>query len=134
MISTTFFVIAVLVIAIWVIIEIKRLKHKLLAIFLIGIILFTYISFNMSLKNHELDLSTVPGIIEAGKIYTSWLSGVFVNVKSITAYASKQNWKDYNRTNENLNRTINEVEDEGKIEIVNVTSKVDDIWKKLEEI
>lgn len=88
----------------------------------------------MSLKNHELDLSTVPGIIEAGKIYTSWLSGVFVNVKSITAYASKQNWKDYNRTNENLNRTINEVEDEGKIEIVNVTSKVDDIWKKLEEI
>ena len=88
----TFFIIAFLVIAIWLIIEFKRLKHKLLAFFLIGLIIFTYISFTISLKGHDIDFTSVSGIMDAGKLYFSWLGGVFVNFRSITTYAFKQEW------------------------------------------
>ncbi len=91
-IGITFFVIAVLIIAIWVIIEIKRLKHKLFAIFLIALILFTYLGFTMALKGQDVDLKTVPGLIKATNLYFSWLGSIFGNLKSITTYTVKQDW------------------------------------------
>ncbi len=91
--GVTFFIVAFLVIAIWLIIEFKRLKHKLFAFFLIGLILFTYISFTVSLKGHDVDFTSVSGVLEAGKLYFAWMGGVFGNFKSITAYAFKQDWK-----------------------------------------
>jgi hypothetical protein len=104
-IGVTFFIIAILTVSIWVIIEFKRLKHKLLAMFLIGLILFTYLSFTASIKGKEVDIKTIPGIIEAGKLYLAWMGGLFSNMKSITAYALKQDWK---KTDENIeNKEIN---------------------------
>lgn len=97
-ISTTFFIVAAIIVVIWVVIEAKRLKHKLLAMFLIGLVLFTYITFAVSFKDKDVDLKTVPGIIDAGKLYTSWLGTLFNNAKSVTAYAAKQNWTEVNET------------------------------------
>ncbi|MEA3414376.1 MAG: hypothetical protein U9Q99_02530 [Nanoarchaeota archaeon] len=94
-IGVTFFIIAISIVVIWLIIEFKRLKHKILAIFLIGLIIFTYISFTVSVKKHDLDLRTVEGLLEGGKIYVAWLSTLLTNTKSITTYASKQDWKEY---------------------------------------
>ena len=91
-IGITVLVISVLVIAIWVIIEVKRLKHKLFAIFLIGLILFAYFSFTFSLRGQDVDIKTVPGIIEASKLYFSWLGSAFGNMKSITTNAVKMDW------------------------------------------
>ncbi len=88
----TFFIIAVLIAAIWVIIEIKRLKHKLFAILLISLILFSYLSFSAVLRNEEIDYTTISGFMSASKIYFSWLGSVFGNMKSITTYAIKQDW------------------------------------------
>jgi glucan phosphoethanolaminetransferase (alkaline phosphatase superfamily) len=96
--SATFFVVAVAVIAIWVVIEVKRLKHKLLAIFLIGLIIFTYVSFSVSLRGKDVNLKSVDGVITAGKLYFAWLGSLFHNVKSVTAFATKQNWTEYNDT------------------------------------
>ncbi len=88
----TLFVIAGLIIAIWVVIEIKRLKHKIFAIFLIALILFTYVSFSLTLKSHNLDLKTVSGIMTASKLYFSWLGSLFVNLKTLTANVIKMDW------------------------------------------
>ena len=85
-------VIGVLIAAIWVIIEVKRLKHKLFAVFLIVFILFAYVSFTLSLRGQDIDIKTVPGIIEASKLYYSWLVSLFVNMQSITANAIKMDW------------------------------------------
>ena len=112
--GVTFFVVAFLVIAIWLIIEFKRLKHKLFAFLLIGLILFTYISFTASLKGHDVDLKSVSGIMEAGKLYFTWIGGVFSNFKSITAYAFKQDWS---HENETIPEKTNE--------------EIDSIWEKL---
>ena len=96
-IGVTLFVIAVLIAAIWVIIEIQRLKHKLFAILLIALILFTYVSFSMTLKGQDVDLGSVTGLITAGKLYMSWLSSMFHNMKVITMHAINLDW-DSNQT------------------------------------
>jgi uncharacterized membrane protein len=82
-----------LIIAIWLIIEIKRFKHKIFAIFLILLIIFTYVSFTVTLKNQDIDWKTGPGVMKAGKLYLSWLSSIFGNVKQITVHAIQMNWE-----------------------------------------
>ena len=97
-IGLTLFIIAILIIAIWVIIEFKRFRHKLLALFLIALILFTYLSFTAVLKGKDIDFKTVPGITEAGRLYFSWLGSIFGNLKSITTNAVKMDWDSANET------------------------------------
>ena len=99
-IGTTLFVLIILVVAIWIIVEVKRLKHKLLAIFLIGLIIFSYMSFTLVLKGHDVNLKTVSGLMEGSKLYLSWLGSAFDNFKLLTTYAVKQDWgaEDVNET------------------------------------
>ena len=92
-VGLTLFVIAILIIAVWVIIEMKRFRHKLLAIFLIALILFTYVSFSVTLKGKDIDYKTLSGLSSATKLYFSWLGSIFVNVKTITTNAIDMTWK-----------------------------------------
>ena len=86
-------IVAGLIMAIWVIIELKRFKHKLFAMFLIVLILFTYISFAVTLRDHSVDLKTTSGIMTASKLYFSWLGSIFGNLKLMTLYATKIDWQ-----------------------------------------
>ena len=95
----TAIIVGVLVVAIWIFIEIKRMKHKLFAILLIALILFSYISFAVTIKGEDIDLMSVDGIMTASQLYFSWLGSVFVNLKSITTYAIGMDWQG-NQTNE----------------------------------
>lgn len=91
-VGITLFIVAVLIIAIWVIIEIKRLRHKVFAIFLIALILFTYISFSVTLKGQDIDFRSASGLLSATKLYFSWLVSIFTNLKSITTQAIHMDW------------------------------------------
>ncbi|MEK6906783.1 MAG: hypothetical protein AABW81_04125 [Nanoarchaeota archaeon] len=88
----TLFIVGALIILIMLIIAVKRLKHKVFAIFLIIFILITYVGFSVVLRENNVDLKTVPGVISASKLYFSWLGSVFLNVKSATAYVVKMDW------------------------------------------
>jgi len=105
-IGLTFIIVAVLVVAVWLIIEIKRMKHKVFAILLIGLILFTYISFSVVIKDQEIDFTSFSGLTHAGKIYFVWLGTLFGNMKSITAYAFNQDWKSVDE--EKINNSFGE--------------------------
>ncbi|GAG95318.1 unnamed protein product [marine sediment metagenome] len=91
-IGSALFVLAVVIIAIWVIIEAKRMRHKLLAIFLIALILFSYLSVSIIFKDQDIDFKTMSGVITASKIYFSWLGSVFSNMKQITTKAIHMDW------------------------------------------
>ena len=91
--GVTIFVIAILIIAIWVIVEMKRMRHKMFAIFLIGLILFSYLSFMVVFKDQELDVQSIDGIRDAVGLYFSWLGTVFGNLKSITSNAVDMDWQ-----------------------------------------
>ena len=98
-VGVTLLVVAVLIIAIWVIIEVKRFRHKLFAIFLIVLILFTYLSFTAVLKGKDIDFKTGAGLKEAGQLYVAWLGSIFGNLKSVTTYVIDMEWKQINETN-----------------------------------
>jgi len=100
-ISGTLFVITIVIVAIWVIIEVKRLKHKIFAILLIALILFSYISAAALFKGKDIDYKTVPGMVTAGKLYFSWLGSVFGNLRHITTSAIDMDWGT-NKTEEEL--------------------------------
>ncbi len=79
-------------------IEFKRMKHKILALLLVGLIIFTYVTFSISLKDKNIELDTIPGLVSAGKLYFSWLSSLFIKMKAITMYAIGLDWKTYNES------------------------------------
>jgi hypothetical protein len=102
-IGTTLLIVGILIIGIWIIIEFKRFKHKLLAVFLIMLIIFTYVSFLVTLKGQDIDFKSIDGLKQAGTLYFSWLGSVFGNVKAITSNAIKMDWSpDDNATNTSL--------------------------------
>jgi len=91
-VGVTLFITAVLIIAIWMVIEVKRLKHKLFALTLIGLILFSYLSATIIFKGQDVDLKTPSGLVGAGKIYFSWLVSVSGNFVKITGNAVNMDW------------------------------------------
>ena len=120
-----FFIVAVAVIAIWIIIEAKRMKHKIFAIVIIALILFTYISFTVVLKNTDTDLKTVNGLVSAGKLYVVWLGNVFKNMKSVTTYASKQDWKNISKTDNSTSNLQENQTNSGSTNSTNSNSTMD---------
>lgn len=90
--------IVLIIAAIWLVLGLKRFKHKALAIFLIAIVLFSYFSFTAVFRDKKPDLSSMDGIKEAGQIYYLWLSSVFLNVKSLSSNAVKMDWGVNNTT------------------------------------
>lgn len=96
MIGVALVVISVVIALIWISFEMKRLKHKIWAIVLIGLVLFGYFSFAVTLKGEEINYGSVEGILQAGKIYFSWVGSIFGNVKSITGSAVKMDWTSTN--------------------------------------
>ena len=91
--SIIIIVIVLLIVIVWVFLEAKRAKHKLLAIFLIILILFGYFSVSYVFRDKVVDYKSVSGLIQAGNVYFSWLGYAFGNVKTITANTIKMNWE-----------------------------------------
>ena len=48
-------IVGILVIGIWVLVELKRLKHKIFAVFLICLILFSYIGGVVAFKDKDVE-------------------------------------------------------------------------------
>lgn len=86
-------IVVVLMVFVWLFIEFKRAKHKLLAIFLIFLLLFTYWGFVASIKDKDINFKSLDGIKTAGQLYFAWLGNVFTNLKSLTGNAVKMDWK-----------------------------------------
>ena len=95
-IGVTLFVVAALIIFIWIVVELKRVRHKVFALFLIGLVLFLYFSSSFVFQNKEINFKSLPGITEASKLYFSWLGSAFSNLKTITVNAIKMDWQGNN--------------------------------------
>jgi len=94
--GTALLVVSGVIALIWVIIEVKRIKHKLFAIFLVIAIIFFYWGAVIVFQGQNIDFTSLSGITEASKVYFSWLSSVFGNMKTITASVINMDWSSYN--------------------------------------
>ena len=97
--GSSIFLVILLIIAIWIIVEINKFKHRFLGLFLIFLVLFLYISSVSVFNDNDNDITTVKGIFEAGKVYLSWVGSIFINLKDITANVISLDWL-RNNTNE----------------------------------
>jgi uncharacterized membrane protein len=91
-IGVTLFIVAVLVVFIWIAVEIKRMKHKVFAIVLIALILLAYFSVAVVFKGQNVNLKTIPGIIDAVRVYFTYVGSLFANFVTITSHAIKMDW------------------------------------------
>ena len=98
----TLFIIGGLILLIYVLVEVKRMRHKIFSMFLIGLILFSYFSASFIFTDQDIDFKTIPGVITASKLYFSWLGGVFGNIKQITAQAIRMDWGNNNTSDGSL--------------------------------
>ena len=99
-VAFTLFIIGGLILLVYVLVEVKRMRHKIFSIFLIGLILFSYFSASFIFVDQNIDFKTIPGVITASKLYFSWLGGVFGNIKQITAQAIRMDWGNNNNTSD----------------------------------
>jgi ABC-type multidrug transport system permease subunit len=90
-------VVGVLIVAIWIIYGFKKVKHKFLTLFLVMLILFSFLSFSVVFSNGNLSFNSVADLKNAFVIYFSWLGNFFNNIKVISTQAIKLDW--------NLNQT-----------------------------
>jgi|TARA_Y100000034_G_scaffold122543_1_gene168131 glucan phosphoethanolaminetransferase (alkaline phosphatase superfamily) len=96
--GTGILILSAVIILIWVVIEIKRFKHKIFAIFLMILIIFLYFGVIVVFQDRNVDFDSYSGMIDATKIYFSWLSSVFGNFKTMTAGAIQLDWRAVNET------------------------------------
>ncbi len=87
-----FLVVGVLIFVLWGMLEVNKFKHKIYAVFLIGLLLFIFISGTVVFKDKNIDFTSAEGIFQAGKIYFSFLGNIGKNVFSITANAVNMDW------------------------------------------
>ncbi len=93
MVNATLILLLVFVVTIWLFIEFKRFRHKIVAVFLILLIVFTYFSFVSVIKGKNLDLMSMDGAKEAGRLYLVWLGHAFKNVKVVTSNVISMDWR-----------------------------------------
>jgi len=91
-VGITFLIIAVIVIGIWLLFGFKRMKHKFIAILLIGLFLFGFFSFNVAFKGEKISVNNVSDLGKIFKVYFSWLGAAFGNLRTITGQAVKMDW------------------------------------------
>ena len=92
-IAVIIIIIALIIALIWILVELRRFKHKFFAIFLIILILASYFGFVVTLKGKDIDYKSIDGLQTVAKLYFIWIGSIFKNLKTITANAIKLDWK-----------------------------------------
>lgn len=70
----------------------NHIKHGLSSYLLIFVLIFLIASASYVYMTNNIDLSSFDGVVQGGKVYFSWVEGIFHNTGKITAYAVNQNW------------------------------------------
>ena len=92
-IGFTIVLIGIAIVAILLLVKVKKFQHELLAISLIVLILFGVFSFNLAFRGKDISIKDVASLEKAVKIYFSWLGTAASNVKILTAQVVKMNWQ-----------------------------------------
>jgi hypothetical protein len=85
--------------------EVKKTKHKILLILILGLILFGYFSFIMVFKNRPISIKNLSDVDNLIGLYFSWLSHVFNNIKTLTGQITKMDWSS-NSTIKNISKNL----------------------------
>lgn len=89
-------IVLISLIGLWLLIETKRMRHKIFAITAILLLAFGYFSISYVFSDKDIDVNDVSDLMSVSKIYLSWFfswSGYAVkNADNITKDALSMNW------------------------------------------
>jgi len=101
------FIIGGLFMILFIFLKAKSIQHKIFLIVLIVLIVFFYISYVKLIANQGINLNNSDGLIKAGEIYLSWLSGIFKTAQGIGGKVINENWTEglsFNKTDLDLGK------------------------------
>lgn len=86
------FLIGAILVVLFIGFKFKEARHKIGLISSLFLLMFFLISFGQVYLTNDLDLSNFDGLVEAGKLYFSWLGSFANNVVKVTSYVVQQDW------------------------------------------
>lgn len=90
-----FIIIVLLLLAaalVFLFLKFKETRHKLTFVIAGLLLFFLIVSVWQLYTSNSLDFTSYDGVIDAGRVYFSWLGGVFDNMVKIAGYAVDLNW------------------------------------------
>lgn len=85
-------VIIALVFVIFFFLKARHIRHRFYVIAVVLFLAFIFISGSNLIKQNDIDLTSLNGLVTAGKVYVKWLGKVVENVKTISGNAIKSDW------------------------------------------
>lgn len=102
--STIFLIVVLALIGLWMLFGMNKVRHKIFAVILIAIIIFSYISLTIVFKDKSPSITNPIGIFHGFKTYYSWVESVVWNLKTITANAISMDWTNF-KPEQRVNQT-----------------------------
>lgn len=87
------FIIGVIAVIIFALLKLKHVQHRFLIILIVVLALFFFLSANKAIKNNNINLKSLDGILAVFKIYLNWFSQLGHNFTELGGYAIKMNWQ-----------------------------------------
>ena len=88
----TWVLIGIFLVVLMMVFKAKEVRHKLGFVVVASIVLFLVFSFYQVYTTQKLDFTSLDGVVNAGKLYASWLGTMFGNVAKVSNYAIQQDW------------------------------------------
>lgn len=85
-------IIILVALALIVFVKLAEMKHKILLKVILVLVAFVIGTLGYVYFKHDINISTYDGFVSLGRVYFSWLGGLFKNMGSITGYAVQQSW------------------------------------------
>lgn len=79
-------------------IKMNHLKHRFFIIMLVLLALFLYTTIYVVNSKNNLEITSVDGAFNAGKVYLGWLANGFGNLKDLTGRAIGMDWTSTNKS------------------------------------
>lgn len=70
----------------------RHLKHKFLAVLVVLLILFFYLTIPKVIAGKDINIKTFDGIMMTAKLYFAWLVHSFGNIRTLTGQAIEMDW------------------------------------------
>ena len=85
-------ILAILVVLLFVFYKARHMKHRIYILLAIIVLIFIYTTGTKIVNQSNLNLNTLEGIVNASKLYFSWLGHAFNNAKVIIGNAIHMDW------------------------------------------
>jgi hypothetical protein len=92
MIQIFLWAIIIAILLLFFIFKARHLHNKFYLIFAILFLIFLYISATVVINSNDIDVTSVNGMVTAGKAYFKWVGNVIGNTRNIVGNAINMDW------------------------------------------